>query len=68
MCFNFLVSGGNVLPNQPFHLTWCFISFTADRQEVNETDTLVIELQRRGYLQETVFVSTSQYTNTSLFF
>ncbi|XP_062590289.1 extracellular matrix protein 3-like [Saccostrea cucullata] len=49
--------GGNVLPNQPFHLTWCLISFTADRQEVNETDTLVIELQRRGHLQETVFVT-----------
>ncbi|XP_060554877.1 FRAS1-related extracellular matrix protein 2-like isoform X2 [Ruditapes philippinarum] len=58
--FFFKVSdeGGNSLKNQPFHLNWGWISFKHARQTVNETQgTLLVMLQRRGFLAETSFVT-----------
>ncbi|XP_060078834.1 extracellular matrix protein 3-like [Ylistrum balloti] len=50
--------GGNELSNQPFHLNWCWVSFSSDHYNVNETqDIFEVTLQRRGYLGETSFVT-----------
>ncbi|KAJ8298223.1 hypothetical protein KUTeg_024754 [Tegillarca granosa] len=39
--FKITDKGGNELANQPFHLNWCWISFTSDQYFVNETDELL---------------------------
>ncbi|XP_033743920.1 LOW QUALITY PROTEIN: extracellular matrix protein 3-like [Pecten maximus] len=58
--------GGNELSNQPFHLNWCWISFSSDQYKVNETQEIFgVTLQRTGYLGETSFVTITAKNGTA---
>jgi len=54
----FLFSDGNSLENQPFHLTWAWLSFQSSHIKINETEDLLdVTLLRRGYLGQISIVS-----------
>ena len=55
--FSVVDSGGNVLPNQYFSLTWCWVTFEKNQYNVNEEDgILAITLIRSGFLGDNSFV------------
>ncbi|XP_078683006.1 FRAS1-related extracellular matrix protein 2-like [Branchiostoma floridae x Branchiostoma belcheri] len=59
-------NGGNALPNQVFRLNWCWISVEKDQYTVDEnTKYLVVNLNRRGYLGETAFVTINTEDGTA---
>uniref|UniRef100_A0A8C4NEW7 FRAS1 related extracellular matrix 2a n=1 Tax=Eptatretus burgeri TaxID=7764 RepID=A0A8C4NEW7_EPTBU len=59
-------AGGNIQQQQPFLLTWAWISIEHNYYHVEEKDkSLTITLRRRGYLGETSFVSISTHDDTA---
>ena len=55
--FSVVDPGGNVLPNQYFSLTWCWITFEQNQYQINEDDGILsISLKRFGFLGENSFV------------
>lgn len=59
--------GGNSLANQPFHLNWGWVSFQENHITVLETQGAVdVVLQRRGFLEETCFVTINVKEKTAI--
>ncbi|XP_071125097.1 extracellular matrix protein 3-like [Mytilus edulis] len=58
--------GGNHLSNQPFTIQWCWVSFKQSDYQVSENNKyLEIQVQRRGYLGETIYVGITAENGTA---
>lgn len=65
--FKLVDTGDNTLYGQQFFFNWAWISFSQSKCNVSESDgSLIVTLNRRGFLGETSFVSVKLHNGTAI--